>query len=388
MNDLNNNNSQEPVQDSVQLPERHFSFKILAGVIVVTAIIAGCVTWVVISGTISRVLGVGTTGEEEELGTEAVVGDKMNATDGWTTYRNEKDLFEVSYPNTFDTYGDISLVNFDINRFEKGNPEGIKIQIQKREWTGQISNSEISKLVEEKNIYIQNSVGLEGGDVTKLEPYEVGQINYKNEVLSGPGGSFDVYYSFGHSAYAYAVLVWGEENDPEIVRQILSTISFGGLSLEGWKTYRNEEYGFEINYPDFYGDFVEDSSGKLVASGSPVDSKMAKLKLSISEFDSETVLFHNYESDLSYDKAGGVFYLRDSLDKSLNTKDIQYQNGRPFTSEEMGEGSTEWWGKTKAYFIYDKKTNRIIELSQSSNPDTYNEGSSLGDMFSTLKFLD
>ena len=54
----------------------------------------------------------------------------------------------------------------------------------------------------------------------------IGVLGFKNQVLAGPGGEFDVFYAFKDRNTYYGLLVWGRGNDQKIVEQILSTFKF------------------------------------------------------------------------------------------------------------------------------------------------------------------
>jgi hypothetical protein len=168
----------------------------------------------------------------------------------WQIYRNEEYGIEFKYPNTYHTYLDHNLINYDENKYEKGNPKGVKIQIQ-RDSGGNLGydlsvseqiNSFISKL---------NSSSLnesENSSETPIVPLSLGIFSFKKQVLAGPGGSFDIFYTFVNKDTYYRLLVWGQENDPEVVSRILSTFK-SIADTTNWQIYRNEEYGIEFKYP-------------------------------------------------------------------------------------------------------------------------------------------
>ena len=64
------------------------------------------------------------------------------------------------------------------------------------------------------------------GNETPIQSKVIGQISYTNTVLRGPGGSFDVYFSFAGTDALYKILVWGTSNDQETVNKIISTFKF------------------------------------------------------------------------------------------------------------------------------------------------------------------
>lgn len=122
-----------------------------------------------------------------------------NSFDDWLTYNNNELGFSVKYPKSYHVsiYGN-NLVNYDENKYEKGNSNGVKIQFHKY-----------------KTEYMTLSEG--------MESYENGIFKFKEEILSGPGGQFKVYSTLDDIGIYYKVIVWGEDNDGGNVFDILST---------------------------------------------------------------------------------------------------------------------------------------------------------------------
>ena len=87
-----------------------------------------------------------------------------------------------------------------------------------------------------------------------------------------PEGQLTLYYSPNNFSYYIirADLYSGDHR--KIVDQILSTFKFispqaSTTDTTGWKTYTNEEYGFEFKYPQsVLGLEEEESSGTLAVS--------------------------------------------------------------------------------------------------------------------------
>ena len=150
----------------------------------------------------------------------------QNETAGWKTYDNTKGGYFIKYPSNFRIWGENDLVNYNADdaKYERGNPSGIHIQIQKRNLTEVTYEKEIINL--NANI-AQGQVNGEGATETKIEKKEIANFTHYNKVLSGPGGEFEIYYAPGNNDKTYfAVLVWGAENDLNGVLAILSTFKF------------------------------------------------------------------------------------------------------------------------------------------------------------------
>ncbi|MDO8585124.1 MAG: Ser-Thr-rich GPI-anchored membrane family protein [bacterium] len=151
-----------------------------------------------------------------------------NETAGWKTYMNTSDGYSISYPDSYHVaYGD-SLFNYDENKYERGNPNGVKIQVQRhsKENFGYdlATNEGVKKFTDKLNADRIKNDAIESSNSTPITPSSLGIFKFKNKVLGGPGGAFDVYYTFASSDTYYMVLVWGETNDQQTVNQILSTI--------------------------------------------------------------------------------------------------------------------------------------------------------------------
>ncbi len=145
----------------------------------------------------------------------------------WKSYTNSELGFTVSYPSTYHIYLDHNLINYDENKYERGNTNGVKIQVQKHnnENLGyNLSTSDgVKRFIDKLNDNRAKNDELESANTTPITPFSFGILKYKNKVLSGPGGSFNMYYAFANSDIYYTILVWGETNDQEIVNKILST---------------------------------------------------------------------------------------------------------------------------------------------------------------------
>ncbi len=141
----------------------------------------------------------------------------------WKTYTNMKDGYEIKYPTNFRVWGEHNLVNYNADdaKYERGNPLGIKIQIQKRNLTAVTYEKEITNL---NASIVEGQLNWEGAMETKIESKKIVNFTHYNKVLSGPGGQFEIYYAPGNNNRVYfAVLVWGAEHNSGDVLKILST---------------------------------------------------------------------------------------------------------------------------------------------------------------------
>lgn len=170
----------------------------------------------------------------------------------WSTYVNQEAEFAISYPAAYHIYLDNNLINYDENKFERGNSGGIKIQFQrhsKENYGYDLStNGGIKKFIDKLNETIVKNDALENSNSTSVVPSSLGVLKFKNKVLSGPGGTFNIYYAFANNDTYYTVLVWGENNDQETVSKILSTFKIiadstnqtntqNSVQKSRWKTY-------------------------------------------------------------------------------------------------------------------------------------------------------
>ncbi len=122
---------------------------------------------------------------------------KSDINNEWKTYINSQAGYRISYPPSYHVAFENNLLNFDENAFEKGNPKGVKIQIQKT-----------------------NSLPVSADLIAKIP-------RYSDKVASGPGGQFDMYnISASDGKTYYRIFVWGIENDNQNVSKILNSFMF------------------------------------------------------------------------------------------------------------------------------------------------------------------
>lgn len=192
--------------------------EILAGAAIL-ALLAGAV----LAYSYTRPTAEPVAGEEIET---LVVEDE---TAGWQTYRNDNYRYSISYPPSYHVAYENDLFNFDEKKYEKGNPLGVKIQIQQD--IGAADGFDLTDIGQQSEFIARLNSDIENSGEAAMEtlimPFTLGEIRYRNQVTSGPGGIFDVYYAFAaNSTKYYRIFVWGAENDREGVKNILSTFKY------------------------------------------------------------------------------------------------------------------------------------------------------------------
>jgi len=174
-------------------------------------------------------------------------------TANWQTHENLKMGYSVSFPASYHVVRENNILNFNDELFERGNLDGVKIQIQQEEAMAYDLSNEIGEgqTISAINNYIK--IGKGEDRQTPIVPISLNNIKYKNQVLSGPGGAFEIYYAFSSKGQMFfKILVYGAQNDDDNVQKILSTFKFTQPTTgdtTGWRTYKSEKYGFEFSYP-------------------------------------------------------------------------------------------------------------------------------------------
>lgn len=255
------------------------SSKSIAKLIMVASLIMGLGTIIVLLGFLGKMKN------EVVLDDEAVSGKVIIQDDavGWKIYRNEEYGFEVKYPQNwnekeapYDGTG-IMLINtnkevimggmapddyflFDnrINPKYSNDWMGVQIDIyikpENFSWDNWIKNN--FPVVENYENYKYEE--LEGIKVTELKGLFRGEPNI---FLEGE----KLYNIRLFNEYSYNF-----DRDPQkdnlalsYFNQILSAFKFIEKDeTVDWKTYRNEEYGFEIKYPELLNDPEEEAIDK------------------------------------------------------------------------------------------------------------------------------
>lgn len=148
-------------------------------------------------------------------------------TTNWKTHINTKVGYSIFYPSSYHVAFENDLFNFDEAKYEKGNPKGVKIQIQQDSQTAGLDLSNVAgqeQLIALRNADISGHLG--DGLQTRITPLSLGNVKYANKVTGGPGGAFDIYYAFAKDGKSYyRILVWGAENDSQNLKNILSSFT-------------------------------------------------------------------------------------------------------------------------------------------------------------------
>lgn len=160
---------------------------------------------------------------------------KNAETADWKTYTNSEVGYSISYPESYHVAFKNDLFNYDETKYEMGKPNGVKIQVQSD--TAPLFEVDVElgrqKFIDSLNESIKNDAMKY--PPTPIQPISLNQVKYKNSMLKGPGGAFDIYYAFPedlshnlqkNSGHYFRILVWGASNDDKNVERILSTFKF------------------------------------------------------------------------------------------------------------------------------------------------------------------
>ncbi len=177
-------------------------------------------------------------------------------TSDWKVYTNEEFGFEIKYPQDYKAIEELDraqvIITPDSVNVKDPDPFYAPIAIVTR------NNNE--RLSIEK--WFQKNYPKD--DISKLQKVEFNRIDgMRFSKWSNSIGSF--YFSNEDKIYSISALDLQKniENQLRITEKMLSTFSFIEF-IDGaiWKTYRNEEFGYEIKYPGIYS--VEDWSEKII----------------------------------------------------------------------------------------------------------------------------
>lgn len=237
----------------------------------------------------------------------------------WKTYSNEQYGFEFKYPDSWNPKENVNtelqIYSVALNQPEISanpkisftkNPGGVGYEFLKFNLSGTV------------NV---------GGVSTQKESFEpTSEFSFSNCNSKNSEG-FRINLNKDNNEYEiWATYCQSEENfDANIFDQILSTFKFIEKDeTADWKTYRNEEYGFELKYPQDW--FINSESLTQI---SIVNNKY---KDSEGEFPYINVLIYNNNENLTlrnwfYDNQSYFFGTSKLVEgKDYQLKDIKIQN--------------------------------------------------------------
>jgi len=162
----------------------------------------------------------------------------------WKTYTNTKYGFQFKYPFEYlltEKINEIKLsaenkeITYEINSFYY-----IYEKIKKLTQDQAIRQS-LSYIVSEKEYFFGHDKLLKGKDLL-IRHYLDSGSNYDEEIIYLKGNNFSL-----------ITRIDKDKSPKELIDQILSTFEFTNsqtsLDPATWKTYKNEKYGFNFNYP-------------------------------------------------------------------------------------------------------------------------------------------
>jgi hypothetical protein len=192
------------------------------------------------------------TEPEESTSTvsEEISSTSESDTSDWMTYRNEEHGFKFQYPKIYDTkeeYQSCRITERD-GEFNIGGRSSLSIvnseEINLSKYVDQLINIKIEDIDAKESRYINGreaiSISYRFGGVGR---FGVATFLFKDKKV----------FTFNYTAGA-SICDYKDISDYVVYEKMVSTFRFieDENNLKNWKTYKNEEYGFEIKYPFEY----------------------------------------------------------------------------------------------------------------------------------------
>ena len=188
-----------------------------------------------------------------------VVDDNVSEIDisDWKTYRNEEFGYEIKYPEDW---------NISVGKHE---PRWHETVLGRVVISGGIEDPFYAPLSitirsngEKLSIEEWYRKNYPKGDSSRLQEVKFDKTNGMRVLSLWDNGLDGFYFSDEDKIYSVSIVDLQENAENQIMmnEKLLSTFKFIELAddISDWKTYRNEEFGYEIKYPEIY--LVEDKS--------------------------------------------------------------------------------------------------------------------------------
>lgn len=253
-------------------------------------------------------------------------------TANWKTYINKKYKFTIKYPESWyvSEYmpGSPLILLFDRNPV----PKDTILTHPWQEFTITVDNLYPSKIFTEIGTIkgeVVDKVEYGRTNITKTDFKGLSAIKsyLETPTFSGLEGSpsTSIYFNYSSNGWVirYPNINYNGEHD-SLYDQILSTFKFLDDETANWKSYKNEEFGFVIKYPNNYALAVNDPSGKKYPSF--LDKRYLGLAAPGLYLDFEPMheldLKHNFQQLNNFDVSNAVngssyLFLTDGVGKKL-----------------------------------------------------------------------